>query len=67
MVGPQPPDRGDVYIEFVAQGGLVKVSAIDSATGTEVSIFGPASTPRSVLTKNALAKLEYVLKKNADG
>ena len=43
--------KRDIYIEFFAQGGLVKVSAIDSVTGTEVNLFGPANTPRDILTK----------------
>lgn len=57
-------DKPEIYIEFTQRGGLVKVTAIDSVTGTEATIFGPASTPREILTKNAVAKLAYVLKKN---
>jgi len=35
-------------------------------SGTEVSIFGPASTPQSVMTQRVVAKLKYVMnKKNA--
>ncbi|RME61627.1 MAG: hypothetical protein D6782_13755, partial [Alphaproteobacteria bacterium] len=33
-------------IEFVALGNAVKVSAIDPATGTEVSILGAATASR---------------------
>ena len=60
------PQR-DVYVEFRVQGSLVKVSAIDSKTGTEVSIFGPRTTPRDALIRNAVAKLEYVLKRKEKG
>ncbi|MGA7712754.1 MAG: hypothetical protein WCA81_12685 [Rhizomicrobium sp.] len=56
-------DRPEVYIEFIVQGGLVKVTAIDSVTGTEVCVFGPVTAPREALTQNAVAKLEYVLRK----
>jgi hypothetical protein len=57
----------EIYVEFVALAGLIKATAIDSLTGTEACIFGPASTPRAVLEKNAVTKLEYVLKKKAGG
>lgn len=50
----------DIYIEFMVQGALIKATAIDSVTGTEVCIFGPRSTPREILIKNALSKLDYV-------
>jgi hypothetical protein len=70
-VSPGGPEsnhgKREIYIEFVAQGGVVKATAIDSVTGTEVCIFGAASTPRDVLEKNAVAKLEYILKKKAGG
>lgn len=59
-------DKPEIYIEFVVQGGLVKATAIDGATGTEACIFGPASTPREVLARNAAAKLAYVLKKKSE-
>ena len=48
----------DVYFEFVAIGSTVKVSAIDAATGTEVSIVGPASATQADLERLALAKLK---------
>ncbi len=57
-----PPRKADVYIECVLRGGLLQVSAIDSATGTEVSVFGPPGA-REALIRNAAAKLAYVLKK----
>ena len=60
--GDQKPE---IYIEFVVQGGLVKATSIDGATGIEASVFGPVSAPRAALQQNALAKLEYVLKKKA--
>jgi len=59
--------KPEIYIEFVVQGGLVKATAIDSVTGTEASVFGPASAPREALSHNALAKLAYVLKKKVKG
>lgn len=46
-----------VYLEFQTVGHIVKVSAIDPATGTEVSTFGPVGAARSDLETLALAKL----------
>ena len=58
--------KREVYIEFVLHGGLLKATAIDSVTGTEASVFGPATAPRSALAYNAAAKLAYVLKKREE-
>ena len=51
----------DVYFEFTAIGGTVKVSAIDSATGLEVSVVGPASASQADLQRLALRKLKAQL------
>ncbi|MCC7260634.1 MAG: serine hydroxymethyltransferase [Alphaproteobacteria bacterium] len=56
------PD-GDIIIEIVSVGNSVKVSAIDSATQTEVSVIGPANYDQESLTQAALRKLRYVLEK----
>jgi hypothetical protein len=58
-----PPRGAEVYIEFIVQGAFVKATAIDSKTGTEASIMGPAGAARADLSAAALRKLEYVLKK----
>ena len=39
----------EVYFEFIAIGATVKVVAIDAATGTEVTVVGPANAARSDL------------------
>ena len=51
----------DVYFEFTAIGASVKVSAIDAATGIEVSVIGPASAARADLQRLALQKLKVRL------
>ena len=56
---------GEYLLEFQQVGAYVKVSAIDPATGTEVSITGPASAGEAILGRNAVNKLQYVLKKRA--
>jgi len=53
----------EVIIEFHPIGGFVKVTAMDVATLTEISIQGPANTPEAILKNNAVKRLEYVLRK----
>lgn len=53
----------EVIFEFFPVGNLVKVSAMDTQTLTEVSIQGPASAGEEILKRNALKRLEYVMKK----
>ena len=55
----------DVIVEFFPVGQFVKVSAMDTASLTEVSIQGPASAGEALLRANALKRLEYVLKKKS--
>jgi hypothetical protein len=58
-----PQGGNEVYVEFVVQGGSVKVTAIDAKTGVEASIVAPANAARADLSAAALRKLRYVLKK----
>ncbi len=55
--------NGEVIIELHPVGQFVKVSAMDTLTLTEISIQGPASAGEAVLRRNAIKRLEYVLKK----
>lgn len=52
-----------VIIEFVPQGAYVKVSAIDEATLTEVSMVGDPRAGEARLKQLAVQKLNYVLEK----
>ena len=54
----------EVILEFFPVGALVKVTAMDTASLTEVSIQGPVSAGQEILRRNAIKRLEYVLKKN---
>jgi hypothetical protein len=56
--------RGDVIIEFVQVGAYVKVSAVDPATFTEVSIVGDPRRGEEALKRAAIGKLDYVLERN---
>lgn len=47
----------EVLFEFTAVGAVMKVSAIDAATGVEVMVMGPVHASRTDLQKLALAKL----------
>ena len=53
----------EVIIEFIPVGNVVRVSAMDVQSLTEIVISGPANTPESILKNNAVRRLEYVLKK----
>jgi hypothetical protein len=56
MVG-KSPDPGEVIIEMRPVGTVVRVAAVDVATGTEVVVFGPASASQRVLEELAVNKL----------
>ena len=58
-------ERGEkeVILEFHQVGNAVKVTAVDPATLVEVSIVGDAGAGRELLTRIAVGKLEYVLRK----
>jgi len=55
----------EVYFEFTAIGSAVKVMAIDAATGTEVSVVGPAGAAQADLQRLALGKLKARLAREA--
>jgi len=55
-MAPQTGPR-EVLFEFTVIGNAVKVSAIDAASGIEVSVMGPARASRADLQQLALAKL----------
>ena len=61
MNGP----KSEILIEFVVQGNVVKATAIDSATGIEASIVGPAGAARATMAQAAARKLKYVMEKKA--
>ena len=55
----------EIFVEFVIQGNVAKVTAIDPVSGLEACIVGPASAPKAVLAEQARRKLEFVAKKKA--
>jgi hypothetical protein len=57
----------EFLLEFTRVGNFLKAVALDPVTGTEVSVVGPANGGRQMLARTAVAKLKYVLKRNAGG
>ena len=57
----------EVLLEYQRIGPYLKVAAICAKTGTEVTVAGPAVGCREMLTRTAIAKLKYVLRKNRPG
>lgn len=53
----------EVIFEFIPVGQYVRVMAMDTASLTEITIQGPANAPENLLKRNALKRLEYVMKK----
>jgi hypothetical protein len=61
-----PGDEDDVLLEFQRIGNYMKAIAIDARTGTEVSVAGPATGSRELLTRTVVNKLRFVLKREAE-
>jgi hypothetical protein len=59
--------RREVLFEFTAIGAVMKVAAIDAATGIEVTVMGPTHASRADLQKLALAKLRRRLDASGSG
>ena len=53
----------EIIIEYAQVGTIMKVSALDAESLTEISIQGPVSAGQEVLKRNAVRRLEYVLRK----
>ena len=62
-----PPEQRRIILELTTVGASQKVTAVDEATGTEVSFVAPSSTARVDIERLARAKLDYVLKKKDGG
>ena len=56
----------EVFFVFIAIGAVVKVVAIDGATGTEVSVIGPVSAAQADLEQLAVGKLKARLAREAN-
>jgi hypothetical protein len=61
------PDEHGVIVEMVAIGRYVKVTAVDTRSGTEASLVGDPRRGERALREAALRKLRYVMAKTTDG
>jgi len=58
-----PAGAREVIFEYTRIGSIVRVTAVDATTGTEVVIQGPAASSQHELQRIALNKLKYVMEK----
>jgi hypothetical protein len=65
MPGQRDREHGVIF-EFISIGSYVKVSAVDTRTGTEVSIVGDPRRGEVALRRIALRKLENAMRKSGD-
>jgi len=56
-------ENREVILEFTPVGNVMRVTAMDTQSLTEIVISGPKSSPQALLKSNALKRLEYVLRK----
>ncbi|MDZ4381904.1 MAG: hypothetical protein U0942_11240 [Parvibaculum sp.] len=56
-------ERREVIFEYVPIGSSVKVTAVDVASGLEVSVVGPSIAAPRELERVAVQKLRYMLEK----
>ncbi len=53
----------EILFEYVRQGTMVKVTAIETETGIEAVIIVPANLPENQMQTKALQKLNYIMQK----
>ncbi|MDD4556802.1 MAG: hypothetical protein PHE89_05715 [Alphaproteobacteria bacterium] len=53
----------EILFEFVREGSLVKVSAIDVETKTEAIVVVPLGLTENQMKQHALNRLKYLLQK----
>jgi hypothetical protein len=63
-VPPKAP--GPIILEVTTVGSSQKVTAVDEATGTEVSFITPTNASQVDIERLARAKLAYVMNKKGD-
>ena len=62
-----PPSLDDIILEFTVVGGILRVTAMDTASLTEVVVQGPIGTDRTNLANLARQKLAFVLQRTGGG
>ncbi len=64
---PPEANQAGILIEIASFGSSLKVTAVDEASGVEISFIAPAKTSRADIRQLAKAKLRYVLAKKSGG
>lgn len=59
----EPLKGREVIFEFTPVGNIMRVTAMDTATMTEIALQCPLNAGEAVFKRNALLRLEYVLRK----
>lgn len=54
---------GEAIIEYTRVGNSIRVTAVDVATGTEVTFQAPAGASTADMQRIAINKLTYVMNK----
>ncbi|MBP6819766.1 hypothetical protein V6B08_18910 [Ferrovibrio sp. MS7] len=68
MTGTQGGRPGDeVIVEFIRVGSMLKVVAVDTVTGLEVSMVGDPRRSTEEMKRLAAQKLRFVLAKKQQG
>ncbi len=62
-MGTDSLEGREVYVELHRIGQIVKATAMDTQTLTEVVTQGPVSAGEKALKEAAIRRLEYVLRK----
>jgi hypothetical protein len=57
----------EVIFEFLRLGSVVKVTAVDAASGIEASIVGDPAAGEPALKRLARRKLDYVMARQGRG
>ncbi|MBQ9235021.1 MAG: hypothetical protein IJ184_00960 [Alphaproteobacteria bacterium] len=55
----------EILFEYIRQGNMVKVTAIDPVSRLEAVVVAPADLSEAELNKLALDKLRYLLQKQS--
>ncbi len=53
----------EILFEYIRQGNVVKVTAIESETGIEAAVVVPASLSEEQMKLQALNRLRYIMRK----
>ena len=56
----------EVLFEYIRQGALVKVTALEPETGVEAVVVVPAGLSEKEMQTRAMQKLLYILKKREE-